>query len=95
MTRSEVTAFNGGRNVTISLPSRVIVMVYKSSQHSGWNTHAMMDAVDVVTGETGSFGSTDQHANEPTQREIADHVIEQLRHEVEEQMGLDPHGVSR
>jgi len=92
MTPSEVKAFNAGRSISFALPSRVTVLIYKSSQHDGWNTHAMLDAVDVVTGEPGSFGAIYQHPSEPTPREIAEHVIEQLRHEVEEQLGLDPHG---
>lgn len=80
-----------GRAIVVGTPSSVTVLVYESIQHDGWNTHVTMDAVDVITGETESFGSVYQYPSEPTKQDIVDHIMDQLRHEVEEQMGLDPH----
>lgn len=79
------------RTVKLDL-TNLVVMVYKSSQHEGWNTHVAYDATDVETGERGGFGSVNQYPAEPTPAEIVEHVVDQLRHEVEEQLGLRPHG---
>ncbi len=80
-----------GRTVKLDV-SNLVVMVYKSSQHDGWNSHVHYAAPNVETGERDSFGSVNQYPAEPTAAEVAEHVVDQLRHEVEEQLGLKPHG---
>lgn len=91
MTELDIEAFNAGRDLEVALPTKVRVMIYKSSQHAGWNTHVMFNARDTLTGKSAAFGSTNTWATEPTMRDIADHICEQMRHEVEEVLGLDPH----
>lgn len=81
----------GGHTIRINLPSSVDVLIYKSTQHRGWNTSVTLEAIDVVTGEKSHFGSDGRHARKPTREEIVDHVMTQIRHEVEEQMGMRPH----
>jgi hypothetical protein len=81
----------GGCTIKINLPSSIDVMIYKSTQHRGWNTHATLEANDVITGESQSFGSVNKYPKKPTREEIVDHVMSQIRHEVEEQMGMRPH----
>lgn len=81
-----------GETISVAMPLEIRVLIYPSATSPGsWVSHISAVAKDVLDGELAVFGSVREHAAEPTRVEIADHVADWLRHEVMEQLGLDPH----
>ena len=86
---------SGAETVHLSAPDSIDVLVYPCSAHPDqWISKVCIAAIDVITGEVGHFGSEWQHDHKPTKAEIARQVAQMLEHEVLEQLGCDPHGVS-
>ena len=84
----------------IELPARCTVLVYQSEQYPGeWIVKTNITTRDVETGEQGMFGATryfvpakgKTKTRKPSMRQVARAVFDSLRHEVEEQLGLNPH----
>jgi hypothetical protein len=81
--------------IEVPLPTSCKVLVYPSTQFPGERViKVMVEASDVETGKPGGFDVTwtVKHLN---RREIADAVIDMIKHEVEEQLALDPHGLQK
>lgn len=83
------------QTIAVTLPTKCTVMVYKSDEHTGWNTVVTVEAIDVETLVPGNFGSTWKWESEPTKDQIRRHVVDFLDHEVRHQLGMDPHGLDK
>lgn len=84
------------RTLRIELPADVVVLSYPSKQahlRGTWTSKVILAATDVETKQPGYFSQEVGTDHPPTDREIATFVLEMLRHEVHEQLGLKPHEV--
>jgi hypothetical protein len=57
----------------------------------GWHCQVVFEASDIQTGDMRAFSRVFKFDKRPTLQQIADCATEQVRHEIEEQLGLDPH----
>lgn len=79
--------------IEIVMPSKVTVLVYPSSTGPHWVSHVIIQTADTETGDDGYFGSEWKHPAQPSTAVIAEHVALMMTHEIEEQLGLNPHAV--
>lgn len=80
------------RTIELPLPSKVTALVYESTSEPGtWVISVHVEALDVETKQPGIFATTWRGADEPTDSDVAEAMIEMLAHEIREQLGLDPH----
>jgi len=86
----------GAEVIRLSAPAVIEILVYPMDGQPGvWMSKVRVECIDVDTGEPGSFGSEWQIDHKPTKAEIARQLADMLHHEILEQLGCDPHGVSR
>lgn len=81
----------------IRLPESCEVLVYPSDEKPGhWVVKCHVRAVDVTdpNGAVADFSTTLPYGTTPTTDEVELVIRNMLAHEVKEQLGLDPHGVS-
>lgn len=82
------------RTLRIQLPADVVVLSYPSKERRGtWVSKVILTAEDVETKGIGYFSQQMQSSSPPTDRDVATLVVEMLRHEVHEQLRLEPHKV--
>lgn len=79
---------------SVYMPQYCHVLLYApDKQHEGWRVVVKVRTVDVTTDEFADFETRwDGGLTRPTQVEIAQVIINMLAHEVQEQLGLNPHG---
>lgn len=77
--------------IEIDLPKKCTVLVFESMETPGtWIIKANICARDVETGDDGYF-TTLWQGGKPSRRDVLATLVNMLRHELAEQLGLDPH----
>ena len=77
--------------IEIKLPRSCKTLVLQDAcEPHIWTITCVVEAIDVETGLVGEF-KTKWTGNKPTKEDIFKTIMIMLRHEVAEQLGLDPH----
>jgi hypothetical protein len=94
-TDEQLAALDTLVSIEVPVPTSCSVIVYPSTEFPGeFYIKASVETVDVVTGEHDAFTSTWRGVR-PTRGEIVTTIVDILRHEVEEHLDLDPHGLKK
>lgn len=82
-----------GQQIVVALPTSCIVdIAQKPDEPDIWTIIVRIRATDVVNGEPNVEFKTKWQGQEPTRAEVLNSIMIMLRHEIQEQLGLKPHG---
>jgi hypothetical protein len=87
---AQYAAIQDGAVLKIPTPGTLHANIFGHDSY-GWGCEIYFQAIGLQTGEPDTFRRLFRFTNRPTLQEIADAMTEQMRHEIEEQLGLDPH----
>lgn len=80
------------QSLIVGMPRDCRVDIYcPDDQHEEWRVVVKIKAIDVKTDEFAVFQTRWSTTHEPTQVEITQVVINALAHEIQEQLGINPH----
>ena len=91
MNKSVLKLLTEPLELEVRMPSRCRVIAHPSTEFPGeWKITCFIEAVDVLTGQPAEF-TTRWRGLQPTMADVARVVKNMFAHEIEEQLGLEPH----